>query len=233
MLARRPRPSLVRLPTAAGALIALAGCSIALDFDRSFPTQGVFPAAYLKAPNPGEAPYEKGLARDTACGDFCEAYIGCLGQKDVCHFIWSLPDDSEVLCREPGVPGKRDLITTCTSDCGAAGTLTPSQLKAVQNAGECRELAMAVKNDDPTACTPLQEECKALCNPPAGQASLSSCDGLPGLNERNCIAVCENQSYLFFECVNCQPTAEQGLCASALTCKKDYYQALGVDREVK
>lgn len=212
-----------RLSAAVLALVGFTamGCSIALDFDRSFPTQGVFPGAYIKAPNDGESALSAG-ALETGCGDFCEAYLGCLGQPDVCHYIWSLPAKSEVLCREPGVTGQDDLVRRCASDCVDAGTLTKSQLASINNAGECRQVALAVVAEDPAACTVLQDECRALCTPAAGQTSLAECNGLPGLNSRNCETVCESQSAVFFECVNCQPTETQGLCASAQTCAAKY-----------
>lgn len=221
-----PRPHLaILMPT----LLVLGGCSIALDFDRTFPTQGDYPGAYLKAPNKGE-PALTGTQLEVSCLTFCKSYIGCLGQPDICHYISALPEgDVESACTGgQEFLGKAVLINRCAEDCQTAGTLTQSQLSSIQNTGECREVAAKVVKEDQAACTPLIEECKAYCNPPAGSASLADCTGLIGLNKRNCQSICENQSVLFFGCINCQPPS-QGLCNSAQTCAAEYYRPLGQD----
>lgn len=224
MLSLRSRLALLTPP-----LLAFGGCSIALDFDRSFPTQGDFPGAYLKAPNEGEAAL-KGTQLEVGCLTFCESYIGCLGQPDICHYISALPEgDVESACTGgQEFLGKQVLVNRCAEDCQTAATLTQSQLKSIQNSGECRAVAKTVADLDRPACEPLIEECKAYCNPPAGSASLADCTGLPGLRDGNCQRICENQSVLFFGCINCQPPS-QGLCASAETCAMEYYRPLGSD----
>lgn len=211
------------------ALLALTGCSIALDFDRTFPTQGDFPGGYLKAPNAGEAAL-KGTQLEIGCLTFCESYIGCLGQPDICHYISALPEgDVESACTGgQEFLGKQVLINRCAADCESAGTLTASQLKSIENVAECRAVAKQVAALDQAACNPLKDECTAYCNPPAGSESLADCTQLPGLRDVNCQNVCENQGVLFFGCINCQPPS-QSLCASAGTCAMEYYRPFGLD----
>jgi hypothetical protein len=211
------------------ALLALTGCSIALDFDRTFPTQGDFPGGYLKAPKAGEAALE-GTQLEVGCLTFCKSYVACLAQPDICHYISALPDGDVASACTGGQEflGKQVLINRCAEDCETAATLTPTQLMSIQNAAECREVARAVVAPDQAACNPLKDECTAYCNPPAGSASLADCEKLPGLRDGNCQRLCENQSVLFFGCINCQPP-EQSLCASAETCAMEYYRPLGLD----
>ena len=218
-----------RLAFLTPALLALGGCSIALDFDRTFPAQGDFPGGYLKPPKEGQVPLT-GTELELGCRTFCKSYIGCLGQPDVCHYVSALPEGEVESACTGGQEflGKQVLINRCAADCETAGTLTQIQLDSIQNFAECREVAKAVVGDDLAACTPLIEECKAYCNPPAGSVSLADCSGLPGLRDGNCQRLCENQGVLFFGCINCQPPS-QGLCASAETCAMEYYRPLGSD----
>lgn len=223
------RPDLATLAVLACAVTlgaAVGGCSIALDFDRTYPkpTGLSFPSAHIKAPNEGEVPLTGG-ALLTACTNFCEAYVGCLADKKECHYLWALPGDSGesgICTPEPGAD-KQALVVQCASDCKDLGTLTSSQLKSIQNPGECQQVAKSVLNEDDSACDVLLDECDALCDPKSGPDGLAGC-GLLGMTNDACKRICEAQNTLFFECMYCG-TGGQSLCDDAVTCAQTYFQA--------
>jgi hypothetical protein len=151
--------------------------------------------------------------------------VGCLADKDRCHYLWALPGDSGdtgICTPEPG-PDKQALVVQCASDCKDLGTLTSSQLKSIENPGECQQVAKSVLDEDDSACDVLVDECDALCDPKAGADGLAGCM-LPGLMDRGCKSICEAQSSLFFECMYCG-TGGRNLCDDAVTCAQTYFRS--------
>lgn len=206
------------------ALALGAGCSVALDFDRTYPkpeSANAWPGAFLKDPNPGEKPFE-GAQLATACDSFCDAYLECLGQKDICHYIWALPEDSS----NPEIASRDALASVCVEACKADGTLVQSQLTSVaDNRAECNQVARAVVQADPQSranCDVLKHECEALCEPGSGGDSIAKCYTVTKRNIVSCSDNCENQGLEYLYCVQTSQPQEVEICTRTAACDQFY-----------
>ncbi|MSP74251.1 MAG: hypothetical protein EXR76_19135 [Myxococcales bacterium] len=183
-------------------MVFASGCSIAKDFDRSFLVENsTFPKQLLeaKAPNEGYA-----SVADSKCGEFCDAFIGCVANDDVCH-LYYVETTGTVLG-----PSARAYHQACEDDCRQADSLTEPQLGFINVYNECLELAGEVikltrvseTNPDGLDCDAYLRDCRVWCDPDSGSEGALGCSpALVPSNQQECESYCGDMGYAFHFCL--------------------------------
>ena len=182
-----------------GFAVVVVGCSVALDFDRSYPGGFSFGAGILPAPLQGE--------RDdpALCTPFCEAFFDCLSDGH-CHVYTLLRD----------VPHDRP-VRECVEECEAQGGLTASQLEHSRANVNCDNMAQDFFEFDPAfeaSCNGTKgDQCQQMC-----RAGVAGCPGFA----LNCQTQCEGLPASFWSCFVSLPSPPDE-CTDLLPCLRDAF----------
>jgi hypothetical protein len=226
------RPPLAVFACAVTLGAAVGGCSIALDFDRTYPTtaRGYFPAGFLPRPESGEQPIRE-EGQYGACEAFCAAFVDCLADPEVCHGLAATTEETESLCDKPdSEPGEQKpqsrqyLRDVCKDGCIGAKSLTPSQLGAViDDQDSCEDIAKRFVKSEVNAplvqCDRIKTKCAKLCE---DGGLLADCGDVFAnvMIQYDCETFCEAQSVMFFECFACGQ--DERVCVDAAKCGREY-----------
>ena len=187
-------------------MVFASGCSVAIDFDRSYRVENsTFPKQLLEERVMSQSEGSPSVAGPETCKTFCDHFIGCVANVDVCH-LYSVENTGTSIG-----PSAAAYHVACEADCLGADSLTAAQLSFIKNGSDCSALARDVieltqvseTNPNGLDCDePYRRDCKFWCDPSSGSEGFTKCppDVVPP-NQEGCEASCVAQDYAFHACI--------------------------------
>lgn len=186
---------------------AVLSCSVALDFDRSYPQREAALVGILDVmPPAGDHEHPD----PSLCPDFCREFKDCLGEE--CHYMRVLDGELE-----------RRALQRCVEDCEETGTLVRSQaLWVADHCAEARQLFMSANPQWAQQCDILVERCATICK----DDGFMRCTGIAG----DCETQCQAMPLSFWVCVQAAADRDLELCEGLRTCRSGVEPVGGDDR---